>query len=392
MKKKIVIGSCVFVGMLFTFFFFFGEKEVSSKEINFFSVEIKKVETLVYEEEKIFGGFAFSENSIDVASYVGSRIERLFVVPGQYVKKGELLAQLDDDVTQLEEEQARHLVDLNQKQEEDTKSYYDALVEEAKNALDKAQEERGATEEGSDQRKIADEGVDIARAQLESARELREQMKNTALISTKRTVYEQKIAQEYLQETQIIAPASGYIADVFYDEGDFAGAGNPLIRMISGERRISFLIPSSFQRNIAIGDEVSIKKKEGAQSTGYVREKKIHRDAYNFSLYEVEVSLREEHFLNDGEYAFLSLSLEKGDGGYPAIPREAVVEMYGDYFVYIVDEQQTAQRMRIESIYENEEYVWAWDKELIGESVITSSLSEIYPGVKISYKDAYESQ
>lgn len=394
MNKKIGFFIVVLIGLVFfgTFSFLFLEDDMTGKEELQISVQTREVKQSSYQEATTFGGFVFSENVIDITSYVGARLENMLVAPGQYVEKGTVLAYLDDDVTRLEQEQAMRLERLSQEQEKKTKSYYDALVEEAKDFLDKAREERDATEEGSEQRKIADEGVDIAESQLESARELREQTKHSTFISSESALYERKIAQEYVQETTITAPVSGFIANVFYEEGEFIKSGSPLIQIVSGEYRASFLVPSSVGNHFHIGDQLRISTKDGVYESGVLREKKMYRDEGNFSVYEIEVAFEGTASLEDGEYVLLDVIIHKDDEVYSTLPREAVVEEYGEYFVYIVDENERAKRIAIESVYEDEHFVWTENKDVLGMPVITSSLSDMYSGAKIVYEDAYEKQ
>ncbi|MCX8056192.1 MAG: efflux RND transporter periplasmic adaptor subunit [Ignavibacteria bacterium] len=80
-----------------------GQKKIEEKTVEEKSVSIQKVERKVIKNNLIFTGTAYPWEEAALAAQMASRVRKIYVKEGDYVKAGQLLVQMDDQqLTQIE--------------------------------------------------------------------------------------------------------------------------------------------------------------------------------------------------------------------------------------------------------------------------------------------------
>ena len=208
-----------------------GEKEGLIR-IEVTKPHIQRVEHIV----KAVGSF-LPEEEVSIIPEVEGKISKLLVDEGYVVKKGQMLAIIDDERYRLEVEQR------------------EAHVEEARANLDNLKltlhrKEQLLKEEMISQQEYDDAitKVRLAEAQLESAK--------AAL----------NIVKKDLKDTRIYTPMDGIITKRLISVGEYVGetevkgVGNVLFEMVSmNPLRLSFPFPERYSRYLSLGKEVMIR-------------------------------------------------------------------------------------------------------------------------------------
>jgi membrane fusion protein (multidrug efflux system) len=177
-----------------------------------------------------FSGSLLSKSVVDVKPEVGGRLVAMHFSEGDLVRKGQLLAEIDDSNFRLAHDQAVAVLGVAQ-----------AGLNRAKVNLEHARREKeradnllrtgGITEKDH---QAATTGVRDAEAQVKLAEAQCEQAR--AAIS---------IAAKALNDCRILAPAEGQVQRRVYDQGTIISPGQPLYTLVDNARlELECLLPS----------------------------------------------------------------------------------------------------------------------------------------------------
>ena len=232
-------------------------------------------------EGKVFQGYVEGD-FVAVAPEVGGRIVELAVRRGGAVDGGALLFRLDDAEAMSSVDQAKaelagaraQLANLREGQRPPEIAVIDAQIAEAQAALDAAQRdferqralfERNVISEA--QLDQAREAIRVAEARLNAA----ERQKDVAQLPARtpeieageRAVQAAEAAlvqaRTRLAKHAVKAPAAGRIEDVYYEEGEVAAAGAPVLSLLpQGRRKVLFFVPEAARPGLAEGDAVAV--------------------------------------------------------------------------------------------------------------------------------------
>lgn len=219
---------------------------------------------------------------IAVAPEVGGRIVELAVRRGSAVEDGALLFRLDDAeaaaaVTQASAELERakaELANLREGQRPPEIAVIEAQIAEARAALDTARRDFERQQALFDRRVISEaqldqarEAITVAEARLtavERQKDVAEMPARTPQIeAAERGVQAADAAlaqaRTRLAKHFVAAPADGRIEDTYYDLGEVAAAGAPVLSLLPhGNRKVIFFVPESVRPSLAAGDRVSV--------------------------------------------------------------------------------------------------------------------------------------
>ncbi len=232
-------------------------------------------------ERSTFQGYVEGD-FIAVAPEVGGRIVELAVRRGAAVESGALLFRLDDaeaaaSVDQAKAELARtkaQLANLRQGQRPPEIAVIEARIAEAEAGLDTARRDferqralyaRNVVAEAHlDQ---AREAITVAEARLNAA----ERQKDVAQLPARtreieageRAVQAAEAAlvqaRTRLAKHVVKAPAAGRIENVYYEEGEVAAAGAPVLSLLpQGRRKVIFFVPQAVRPGLAVGENLAI--------------------------------------------------------------------------------------------------------------------------------------
>ncbi|NPA58689.1 MAG: efflux RND transporter periplasmic adaptor subunit [Aquificae bacterium] len=306
--------------------------------------KVVKLPTMVVEPTKIgetyqVDGSVVSNNNAKVSTKLMARIIQINVKEGDFVRKGQLLAVLDDSEIK-----------------QNIKEAYAGLEELAK-----------AREEALSGLKAAEAGYEFARRTYERFKNLYEENAvskqqleeiETKMIGAKAQVdaIKAKLKQLDAKEKQVKAklkyaeimqgyayvkaPFEGVVIKKMNDVGDMAAPGMPIF--IIGDQNLKFMsmIDESLINKVNVGDTVEIDIETiGKRYKAEIVEKSNSIDPMS-RTFMVKARLPQDKELKPGMYGKLKVQIGEGEKIY--IPKTAVVKWGQLNAVYVVDEEGIA--------------------------------------------------
>jgi macrolide-specific efflux system membrane fusion protein len=172
----------------------------------------------------------------EVPAQEGGVLTEVAVREGQRVKKGELLAQIDDQVAQLAADATKSQYEIAQ-----AKATNDVRIRFAKKALEVSQAElRRSTEsierfaKSVSQSQLDVEKLTVERNQLES--EQAEHEHQVATLEAKSKENELAAARAQVARRQILAPFDGVIVQIYVRRGEWVEPGQQALRIVNVNR------------------------------------------------------------------------------------------------------------------------------------------------------------
>jgi len=202
--------------------------------------------------------------SVQVASSLGEKVVSVPVHEGEQVAKGQLLVQLDDrsyrdqvNRAELAVEQARVALASAERrvaeQGSHLKSQLQAAVQNMQNAKKRYNEARQLLQLGGiapvevDALLAAYEQAKANAAAAEAAYKRWQRSKNEDLAQLRVQLRQAQVgleqAKRTLNNTSILAPFDGQLAERYVDAGAFVGPGTPVVKLVAGPRNVIFRLP-----------------------------------------------------------------------------------------------------------------------------------------------------
>ncbi len=313
----------------------------TEKSVNPVKVKVKKI---TYQEIpnyiKVIG-FVKANEVVNISPKINGYIKYIKYNEGDYVKKGEIVAEIENKETvsklkslrqklealKINLKQIKKMVDIDNKSYLQAKSNFEYAK---KNYLryEKLLKSESVTKQEYD--KIFNIFVN-AKLELEKSKK----MLKISKLKTLQIKKEIQSVAANLKSIQVISnyrfvksPISGIITKKFIDTGNFVNIGMPIIKVVSKKKQGYFYIPSQFFSNINIGDNLIINKK-------LYKIRNISPDINESSQFLIKVNLNGESFKN-GEYleGFVKIGEKKA-----IILDKKFIKKYEDlYYTYIVKE------------------------------------------------------
>jgi HlyD family secretion protein len=202
---------------------------------------------------------------VNISANVSGRITHLYVVEGQTVAKGKVLARIDS---------TRYEAGTRQSE---------AAMQAARSELDRAQADLAVTKLAYDRSKqmhaeklISDQAYDQAQAELK--------MKEAAVASQRRRIAQTEAVldsdQDDLSKTTVVAPMDGIVTSLTKEEGEVvigAQSFQPTVIMTVADLSVmeaELLVDETDIRNVRLGQEAKVRVDalEGVEITGEVTE------------------------------------------------------------------------------------------------------------------------
>lgn len=226
MKKKI-FGVLILCIAIFTAWQIYSRTTVTSPQTPRarsipVAVEVTPVKQSTICEIGVFTGTLLPETQYVVAPKISGRLEKLFVNIGDEVKRGQLIALIDDDEFIQQVDQARAELDVAR-----------ANTEENRSALSLAQREYERAQSLREKKIVSESELDTAEAQYKAA--LARQKVAAAQVAQKEA--ELKTAQVRLDYSRIKTAwedGNGFrvVGERFVDEGAMLTANTPIVSII----------------------------------------------------------------------------------------------------------------------------------------------------------------
>jgi len=325
-------------------------------------------------------GMLSAENNAKVATKWMGRVLKINVKEGDYVKKGQILAVLDDsEIRQQEAEAFAGLEELKKAREEALAGKRAALenYEFAKRTYERF---KNLYQENA----VSKQQLEEIEIKMIAAKSMVDQVNaKLAQIDAKEKQVNAKIGQIKVMKSYatITAPFDGYILKKMNDEGDMVAPGMPIF--IIGDKTLQFVanLDESLVDKIKVGDEVEIKIDTlNKVVKGKVIQKNPNIDPMNRS-FMVKVEIPYEEGLSSGMYGKMLLPIAKKEK--ILIPKSAVVKWGQLNAVYVVSKDGT---MNLRYIKLGEDYgdkVEVLSGLTSGEVIVKDNVEKACDGCKI---------
>ena len=195
----------------------------------------------------------------EVPAQEGGVVTSVAVRDGQQVKRGELLAQIDDQVSRLAADAAQAKYEIAKAQ-----ATNDVRIRFSKKALEVSQAElRRSTEaiqqfaKSVSQSQLDVEKLTVQKNALESEQAVHEMQIATLEMHSKEN--ELSAAQAQVERRRIVAPFDGVIVQVYLRQGEWAEPGQKAVRIVNVERlKAEGFIPASRASEAVAGKSVQL--------------------------------------------------------------------------------------------------------------------------------------
>ncbi len=321
-------------------------------------VEIGCVEErLVRDQVTLLGDVeAFTEG--DVHTEVAGLVETFPVREGLFVKKGELLAELDSSQLRLELEVA---------QEEKANS--EALLEVEEKEFKRFQML-------SKSASVSAQDFEREKAQAEAAEH------RTMMLDAKI-----RLLKDLISKKRITAPFDGYVVEEHVHVGMWVQRGGRIVRMVQVEPiYVTVPLPQSYLNQIAVGDEttVTVRSFTGPPLKGAV-DAVIALGDTSSRTFPVKIRLdNPDHKLKPGMLAYALFKV--GDAHKAVVvPKDAVViDPSGGKTVYVVEDGKVRPVPVMTGSADNSFIEVKTDMLSVGQKVVTVGNERLRPGGSVS--------
>lgn len=207
--------------------------------------------------------------TVDLASKITGRIEKINYKKGDRVKKGDVLIALDTPDINAKAAQVDATVQLALAQQEKVNNgARNEQISMAKASRDLAKKTFDRLNRLHDEGVIPTQKLDEARAKYQAAQDnynmlvtgSRIEDKLSAAANVKRAMGANDEVQSYLKENTIVAPIDGVITEINVEEGELVGAGYPIVTIVDdNDCWVVFNLREDLLAKIKDGTEFNIK-------------------------------------------------------------------------------------------------------------------------------------
>lgn len=316
-------------------------------------VELEDVRTEMIAEQIWVPGTVVSRTDSNIASEVAGRIIWMAEV-GDLVEKGDVLAKLDDHMFALEFEQNQSNI-----------IKWQAKVEQLERRQKRFATMLKLNNTSRDQQDEIISELEIARQELAQAK------------------IDKKLTQYKLSQTQVKAPFKALVVSRLQSTGEYTSIGNDMMRIVdTGNIEASIRAPLSAVPYIQQGMQVQVKSPR-TQKLELIRAI-VPVGSTRSRMMEVRVNL------SPGDFAIgsaIRIALPHSDFHQATtVPRDALVLRKSGSFVYIVDEQNVAQQVKVQTgigVGVRIEVIGELDDSL---QVVVRGAERLRPGQKVRYQ------
>lgn len=332
-------------------------KKTQEEAPNIINVETAVVKTMDITRYSSYSGKVKGSLEVEVMPILSRRVTEVYVAEGQTVRQGQVIVRLDSSKLDIAVQQAEAALasalaaqEANEVQRQTALSNYERTQElynagaVSKQALETAKAQYDALNTGA-----AEAGVAQAQAAL-------------------------NLAQQNLADCEITSPIDGIVGRVDVSVGDMASPQSPVAVInktadLEVEVKVSESDISSVQTGTAV--KVRIKAIGEEPFTGTVKSVASVSDPVTHT-YPVKVALPNNRTtkIKSGMFAEVMLGTERRTGVI-AIPMEAVLPKSGESVVYVVNEENRAQAVVVQTGLNDGTYVEITEGLQVGQKVVT---------------------
>lgn len=344
------------------------EKEKKKKVLR--PVKYQTVYARGGEKTRTFSGIVQPEVESKISFKVPGTLKKLFVKVGDKVKKGELIAELDNSDYKLQAERAEAGLQQAKAQARNASSIYDRV--------------RALYINNNASRN----DLDGARAAHESA--------NAMVRSVEKQL---ELALKQLSYTRLNAPVDGEIAALPSEINENVAAGMPIAILNSaGKKEVKVSIPEQLITLIHVGDSVTVSFETiNKNFEGTITEVGVASVGYN-TTFPVTVLINENiKEIRSGMVAEISFHFKNNDKrDVFIIPSHGVIDDQTGTFVFVVKDNKNGtgivkkRFVTIGNLTNDGIEILSGLKD--GDNVVTAGLSELEDNMKVKFKKQEEAK
>lgn len=287
-------------------------------------VEFATVSRGMLREELVVVGNLIGAATVDVVPRVGGRLETVNVRLGDTVRRGQILATVEDQELQQQVRQAEASYQVAQatiRQREADLKLAAANLDRSKSLLDRELLPRQSHDDTESRHQAAEAQLDLARAQFEQAKARLDELKIT------------------LSNTSIPSPTDGFVGKRFLDPGSFVGTNSPVVSVV--DIRTVRLVANLVERDVrqvraGTPAVVEVDAYPGEKFSGTVsRVAPVFDPSTRTAEMEIEVP-NPGYRLKPGMYARVQLTVETR-GEALTVPRNSIVDANGQTGVFVAE-------------------------------------------------------
>lgn len=346
------------------------------------TVKVTKVRLADVEETLTYVGSLLPNATVTVAPKTAGRVEKLFVVVGDKVKEGQILAQLEknellEDVR--EADASLRVSEANLKGRQAELRNLRRRLENARVLVKKDLIAREDVETLETQVLSAESQVELTKAQMMQAEARRDNVRIQ------------------LEHTDVRSPFAGYVSRRFVDRGALVSPNTPLVEIVDiGVVKVRIAVVEGDYRKVSVGQPVSIKVDAYPNRVfnGHITRMAPVLDL-DTRTGEVEIELENAtEELKPGMFARVAVVVEK-QKEVLVVPEAARVKTVQGYAVFkLVDQEKKVERVAVKPGVVNDGWVAVEGELQPGDWVVTlgSSLLRDGQAVRVADEDGQAGQ
>jgi RND family efflux transporter MFP subunit len=287
-------------------------------------VELATVKRASLTDDVLVVGNLIGAATVEIVPKVGGRLHAVNVKLGDTVRRGQLIAKVEDLEIQQQVRQAEASYQVGQatiRQREADLKLAKSNLDRNKSLLDRQLLPQQTYDDTEARHQAALAQLDLARAQFEQANSRLDELKIT------------------LANTNILSPVDGFVGKRFLDPGSFAGTNTPVLSVVDIRtvRLVANLVEKDARRvRTGTPGVVEVDAFPGEKFSGTVsRVAPVFDPATRTAEMEIEVP-NPGFRLKPGMYARVGLTVDTRHGAL-TVPRNALVDVEGKTGVFTAD-------------------------------------------------------
>ncbi|WP_320046729.1 efflux RND transporter periplasmic adaptor subunit [uncultured Ilyobacter sp.] len=355
------------------------------------SVRYIVAEDKTYEFQRVFAGNIISETESNLSFRVSGTIIKKYAKLGDYVKKDQVLAVLDNEDYKLEVENAAAQYESSRAKLAEA----DAQMKSAKASLINSKNEYARIEKLYYDDNVSKSQYDSSKADrdvTESQLVQFEAYKKSAQSNLKASEIQLAQSKLKLSYTKLLAPEDGFITFEEKEENETVSSGTPVYKISLGEKvQTETFIPETMISLIKNGQKVTVKINAlpGKMYGGEIKEIGTSSEGYG-NTFPVKIELLEkDEQIKPGMSSKISFDLNQESDDRMIIPISALDQNpAGEKYVYSVEKIKDGVGSVAKSVVTigeiTSEGVEVLSGIKSGDYIITSGVTQITEGQEVS--------
>jgi len=257
---------------------------------------------------------------------------------GQRIKKGQLLAKIDGKEYLSQVNVAKTGYDFAKKSVSKTKDFFASQIKQAKKGRELAKEGYEMAKKSNDSEAIskAKANYELAKKAVKTAESGYELQVKMARGNRDVAMSQLNAASTVASNTNLRAPFSGIISEVMVEVGDLVSPKRPMFFLVDDTKKeIKASVESYYLDSVKVDDEIDVKVNNKIVK-GKIKAISPMIDSHSRKGI-IKISLPDDKELKIGTYVEVFIKQDKKNSSTILIPQKAIVRLYHDSFVFILD-------------------------------------------------------